>query len=178
MTHATSTAVTRAAVTTLPAAVLCDTVPGAAWLALTIGLASAVVGLVRWMLRSRLPLSAEMAALAIVAAGMTIAMNLAGTAVLPDVATQSTSALLVAAASAFLTAASLDQAEVSPNRVLARSLVASGAALALALVAAMAHQWLSPAARPAAVLVTAGLLLTALAATRGARRPGHAETVS
>ena len=178
MTHATSTAVTRAAVTTLPAAVLCDSLAVAAWLALTIGLASAVVGLMRWMLRSRLPLAAEMAALAIVAAGMAIAMNLAGTAVLPDGATQSTSALLVAAASAFLTVASLDQAEVSPSRVLARSLVASGAALALALVAAMAHQWLSPAARPAAVLVTAGLLLTALTAARGARRPDHAETVS
>ncbi len=178
MTHATSTAVTRAAVATLPAAVLCDTVPVAAWLAVTIGLASAAAGLVRWMLRSRLPLAAEMAALAIVAAGMAIAMNVAGAAMLPDGATQSTSALLIAAASAFLTVASLDQAEVSPSRVLVSSLVTALVALVLSFVAAMAHQWLSPAARPAAVLVTAGLLLTALTAARSARRPGRAETVS
>ncbi len=178
MTNATSTAVTRAAVATLPAAVLCDTVPVAAWLALTIGLASAVTGLMRWAVRARLPQAAEMAALAIVAAGIAIAMHLAGTALLPDGATQSTSALLIAAASAFLTVASLDQAELSASRVLASSLVTALVALALALLSALVQPWLAPAARPAAVLVTTGLILALFGAARSARRPRPAETVS
>lgn len=178
MTPAASTAVTRAAVAALPAAVLCDAVPIAAWLALTIGLASAVAGLLRWTLRACLPQAAEMAALAIVATGIAIAMDLAGAAVLPDGATQSSSALLTAAASAFLTVASLERAEGSPGRVLSGSIATALVALALSLVAAMAHQWLSPAVRPAVVLVAAGLLLAALATARDARRPNDAETVS
>lgn len=178
MTNATSTAVMRAAVATLPAAVLCDSVPVAAWLALTIGLASAVAGLVRWTMRARLPQATEMTAQAILAAGIAIAMNLAGTAVLPAGATQSTPALLVAAGSALITVAGLDQAEFSPGRVLAGSLLAGLMALALSFVAAMAHQWLSPAARPAAVLVVAGLFLAVLGAWRSTRGPDRAETVS
>lgn len=178
MTRAASTEMTRAAVATLPAALLCDSLPLAAWLALTVGVASAVAGFARRMLRSRLPLAVELTAVAIVAAGVAIAMNLAGTALLPTGATEATAALLIAAAGAFLTIASLDEAQVSPRAVIAGSTVSALAALALSLLAAMVHAWLAPAARPAAVLVLTGLLLAAFGAIRDARRPSRAETAS